>query len=321
MTVVERVFQLRSARGAAVAVMIAFASILTVSAQSGEIEYPAPVTGSTVSGTIRARDIGDSRLTTHYWAFEGTQGDIFINVATQNFSGDIDVYSADGLRPLVKMVIVADAGTTETGRVIYMRQAGRLLLRIQGRSPNDDPATYRVKFAGSFVALAPGKLPKPPTVGDLSDHGASVSATGAALPAKPKPKQTPSPVPAAKATTSASASTPAKRADNEERPEQPARSPGRPGVDTIFGGRNTPPVANPPVRSSSQANAKPKKEPEPDPLVNVRLVVSFKDGHMVERPMNEVARFIYANGYLTVALKDGKTYRYALADLSSVNVQ
>lgn len=288
-------------------------------AQSSEQDYPAPVTQSDISGTIRPRDIGDSRLTTHYWAFDGQPGDVFINVVTRNLAGDIDVYMADGLRPLTKMVVFAD-GTSETGRVIYLRQPGRMLLRVQGRTPNDDPATYTIKFAGSFVALAPGKLPKPPSVGDLSDSGVAVSSTGAILPQKPKPPvATPKPISGGSSTAAVPAKEQPKAAASEKKVTKPDS-----GVDTIFGGKNAKDVtAKPSVseKSISSTKPEPKKDAAPDPMANVRLVVSFRDGHTVERPMSEIARFIYANGYLTVALKDGKTYRYAMTDLTSVNVQ
>ena len=66
--------------------------------------------------------------------------------------GQIDIFTADGLRPLTKIVIFADAASNETGRIVYLRRPERLLLRIQGRTPNDDAAAYRIKFAGSFVA-------------------------------------------------------------------------------------------------------------------------------------------------------------------------
>jgi hypothetical protein len=306
-----------------VAVLVFAGAGPAVRAQSTEQEYPAPVTQSELSGTIRARDIGDARLTSHYWAFDGEQGDIFINVVTQNLSADIDVYLGDGLRPLTKMVVFADAGTTETGRVIYMRQPGRLLLRVQGRSPNDDPARYTIKFAGSFVALAPERLPKPPTVGDLSDTGVAVSSSGAILPQKPKPIATPKATPGR-----STAATVTQSADKgKATTTAPLRTKDGTGVDTVFGNKTAnvtvPKPTTSPAKTAEEKRASlpAKKEAEPDPMANVRLVVNFRDGHTVERPMSEVARFIYANGYLTVALKDGKTYRYAMSDLASVNVQ
>ena len=40
-------------------------------------------------------------------------------------------------------------------------------MRIQGRSPNDDPATFQIKFAGSFApgeVIAETESPKMPEV-------------------------------------------------------------------------------------------------------------------------------------------------------------
>ena len=142
----------------------ALALTVAAKAQSTDQNFPTPITANEISGTIRARDMGDSRLTSYFYAFDGDQGDIFINVASKNFSGDIDVFTADGLRPVTKMVIYADNDINETGRLIYLRKGERLLMRIEGRSPNDDAATFRIKFGGSFIALAPEKKDLTPIV-------------------------------------------------------------------------------------------------------------------------------------------------------------
>ena len=65
-------------------------------AQSTDQNFPTPVTTNQILGTIKARDIGDSRLTTYFYAFDGEQGDIFINVVSKNLSGDIDIFIVDG---------------------------------------------------------------------------------------------------------------------------------------------------------------------------------------------------------------------------------
>ena len=111
------------------------ASALTVSGQSTTQEFATPVVSNEISGTIKARDIGDSRLTTYYYALNSDQGDLFINIVTKNLSADIDVFTTVGLRPMTKVVVYADYGETETGRAIYLRKSEKLLLRIQGRSP------------------------------------------------------------------------------------------------------------------------------------------------------------------------------------------
>ena len=38
---------------------------------------------------------------------------------------------------------------------IYFRQPQKVILRIEGRTPNDDPAEFQIKFAGNFEAAVP----------------------------------------------------------------------------------------------------------------------------------------------------------------------
>lgn len=166
------------------AALLVILSVSILSAQSNDQNFPTPVTSNEIAGMIKARDIGDSRVTTYFYAFNGTQGDIFINVVTRNFIGDIDIYLLDGLRPLTKMVIYADSGSNETGRLVYLRKSERLILRIEGRTPNDDPATFRIKFGGSFVAMSPkskdGALTTP-KITSSDDTGVAVNSVGTIL--------------------------------------------------------------------------------------------------------------------------------------------
>lgn len=174
-------------------------SLLTFAAtglgQSSEQTFPTAVTSKEIVGQIKSRDIGDSRLTTYFYAFDGVQGDVFINVVTKNFNGDIDIFTADNMRPLTKMVIYADNGLNETGRLIYLRKSEHLLLRIEGRSLNDDSATYRIKFAGTFVALAAQKVDQAPVIeriGSGDKTGSKVNSVGTII--EVKPTQPPQPV-------------------------------------------------------------------------------------------------------------------------------
>lgn len=158
-------------------------------AQSTTQDFPTPVTSSEISGVIKPRDLGDSRLTTYYYVLTGEQGDLFLNLVTRNFTGDIDVFTANGLRPMTKIVVYADYGEAETGRAIYLRKAEKLLLRIQGRTPNDDEATFRLKFAGSFAAMRADDVPtapEPPKVTAENRGGVRVNSVGTILPAPPK---------------------------------------------------------------------------------------------------------------------------------------
>lgn len=124
-----------------------------VFSQSTIQEAPTAITSNQIVGSIKPRPIGDDRLTRYFYSFMGEQGDIFINVEAENFDGDIDVFVMENLRPLAKITILSANSKTETGRVIYLRKPEKLLLRIEGRTLNDFPATFRIKFAGSFVAI------------------------------------------------------------------------------------------------------------------------------------------------------------------------
>ena len=97
------------------AVAIVLAATSFSFAQSPDQNFPTPLTSNEISGTIKARDIGDSRLTTYFYQFGGEQGDVFVNVVTKNLDGDIDVFTADGLRPLTKIVVFSDAGQVKQG--------------------------------------------------------------------------------------------------------------------------------------------------------------------------------------------------------------
>lgn len=162
--------------------------------QSNSQDFPTAITSNEISGTINARDLGDSRLTTYYYALGAEQGDLFINLVTRNFTGDIDVFTASGLRPVTKIVVYADYGEAETGRAVYLRKPERLLLRVQGRTPNDDPATFRLKFAGSFAALRVDDVPNAPEmpkVAGVERGGIRVTSAGTIIPTKrPEPEVT-----------------------------------------------------------------------------------------------------------------------------------
>jgi outer membrane biosynthesis protein TonB len=331
----------------AAAALLQIALATAISAQSVDPNFPTPVETSEIKGVIRARDVGDSRLTSHFYTFDGGQGDIFINVVTSNFAGDIDVFAADALRPLTKMVIYPDGGSNETGRLVYLRKGERLILRVEGRSPNDDPATYRIKLGGSFIALTGQKVEDAPTIARAEkdeESGIKVNSVGTIVPVPPKPKPP-------KATVTAETKPPTESKPAAAKTVAKAKPPVKkppvvittvdPGVATVFGkkpARSTtattekkPPVKAPakskvPAKSSSATTRPPKPpakpaEPSPDPMAGIGLVVQLKDGNVLERPMSEVLRFSVDKGFLTVIGKDGKAERYPILDVSRVSME
>jgi hypothetical protein len=314
---------LRISNAALCTLALAFAA----SAQSRDQNFPTAVNTNEINGTIKARDIGDSRLTSYYYVFDGGQGDIFVNVVTKNFSGDIDVFNQDALQPLTKMVIYADAGVSETGRLIYLRKPERLILRIEGRSPNDDPATFRIKFAGSFIAIKGQKGEAAPTIERTeTDESRMVNSVGTRVevPKRLPPSKT-------KETPPSVVSVEEKKTDEivaekeapkpEEKVEKkpvvlvealpPATIFGKPAKPKVTARRNTRPAKT----------AKVPEEKKPDPLASIRLVVLLKDGTMIERPMSEVQRFGVEKGMLTVIAKDGSVSRHSILNVAKVTIE
>lgn len=311
-----------------------------------------------ITGVIAARDIGDSRITSYFYTFDGGQGDIFINLVTKNFAGDVDVFIADGLRPMTKMVVFANADESETGRLIYLRKPERLILRIEGRTPNDDPATFRIKLGGSFIASSEKPAEDAPTVAgqDPNEPGVKVNSVGTIVAVIPKPVP-PKPEPVAKVEPPAKKSEPAtkkaepsasatgktaKTAAPAKKPDPTAKPPVVVVTDPVKPPTSTaksPPTkkpdpsvkkAEPPKSSGGKATTTakttkttkaPPPEPKPDPLANVRLVIELKDGTVLWLPMSDVQRFGFDKGVLTVVGKDGSVTRYPILDVAKVTMQ
>jgi hypothetical protein len=275
-----------------------------------------------------------------------------VNVVTKNFNGDIDIFTVYGLRSLTKIVIYADTSSNETGRLIYLRKPEKLLLRIEGRSPNDDPATFKIKFAGSFVAAEGGaetEAPEMPEIKGENDSGVRVNSVGTIIEVIPKPMPAPR-VTVAKVEPPVKKDVEPEKSDKpeeEKKPEKirvlvsenippakkpetpkkevrkPVRKPVSKKVDETVA--NDPVVADKPtvtVKTPRKPKVTaPKPPPVPDPLESVHLVILFKDGKKIERPMSEVIRFNVDKGVLTVVLKDGTMSKHSILDVEKVTIE
>lgn len=347
-------------------VALAVAALATFAhAQSSSQSFATPVTTNEISGIVKARDVGDARLTTYYYTFEGDQGDLFVNVLTKNFTGDIDVFAASGMRPLTKIVVYADLAENETGRVIYLRKPEKIILRVEGRSPGDDDASFRIKFAGSFVASkeqAPTE-PELPKANVENTSGITVNSVGTIIAVRPKP--TPTPIETDVAAVAKEPEPEPKAAEekpDDDAPEQPPKKE-TPSVIVTEGvvpetkskttvarrtttrrsrtRRTAPPkpAADEPANPTEETPDAPKADeakaetpartrrtrtpkPEPvDPMANIRLVILFKDGRTIERPMSEVFKFGMERAILTVISKDGRVGRYPMIEISKVTIE
>jgi hypothetical protein len=326
-------------------------------AQSLDANTPAPVRSNSVDGRISARDIGDSRMTNHYFAFTGTPGDLLITVQTQNLNGDIDVFTAGTLRPLLKITLYAESSSPVT-KGIYLRKRESLVLRVEARSPNDDEGTYRLSFGGSFEPIIGGpeiagneaaETPKTETRAP-SPGTRRVSTVGARI-AEPDPPPrevaTATPEPAPEPTPEAKPSeTPAgeveKPAETENVKPAPTRTPRgrrpaarRPSPRATETARQ--PVEEPkpeeprsarrPGTRSTATTRKPVEEPkteepkpDPAPEIGPRLVIETSDGTLINRPMSGVKRVTVENGQVVIVGRDGKINRVLLADVVRMTI-
>ncbi|MGI9035023.1 MAG: cell envelope integrity protein TolA [Pyrinomonadaceae bacterium] len=315
-------------------------AIISLKAQSTSADFPTPVTTNEISGSIKARDIGDARLTSYYYVFNGAQGDVFINVESNNFNGDIDVFAAEDLRPLSKIRLFADASPTETGRIVYLRQPLELILRVEGRTPDDNPATFRIKFAGSFAAYqgdAENAAPAAPEVKTAEEGAVKVNSVGTIIAEKKETKasdenqiaEKEQPPKAAEPEKTAEESKMQKSITenataenkNESDNEKPAKTETETKSNVVKNKR--PPRKSPkPVKSKSPSETTESEIPPPaNPLENVHLIVLMKDGEKIEYPMTEVFRFSLNNNVLTIVLKDGKIERRSILDIQKFSVE
>jgi hypothetical protein len=289
-------------------------SIGVVNAQSSDIATPMPVRTNEVNASIAARDLGDARLTDHFYAFTGTPGDLLITVDGQNMNGDVDVFTALGLRPLLKFTIYA-GGSAPITKSIYLRQRQDLILRVEARTPNDDDAVYRIHFGGAFEAIAGGPLaenenssaqPAPGTRAP-GKKGRRVSSVGARIEEPPEPEVATAPSPEPTPAASAEVSKPETARTPAETPaEQPAAE-SKPTARRRGSRRGTM------ARTTSPA-------PEPEANTGPRLVIETNDGTLIEHYMSTVRRVTVESGLVVIVGKNGKIERVLLANVVRMSI-
>ena len=159
--------------------------------QSIDVGSPTPVYANEITGQIAPRDVGDARLTRHFYTFSGREGDLIVTVESTSLNGDVDLYTASTLRPLAKVTLYAGSSATTASKSVYLRREEAMVLRVEARSAGDAEGTYRIRFAGAFVAstVVSDSTPSaesvpssvaPPARSDKTARRAS--ATGARLP-------------------------------------------------------------------------------------------------------------------------------------------
>ncbi|HEX3561053.1 MAG TPA: hypothetical protein VHU19_17800 [Pyrinomonadaceae bacterium] len=190
--------QLRAVFIAAAFIFLSAAAVRVAPAQSNDPSYPAAVFTNDISGRIAPRDVGDARPTRHFYTFRGTEGDLTITFDSTELTGDVDVFTATTLRPLLKFTLLGD--TAHLTKSFYVRSEETLVLRVEARAVGDVEGSYRIQFGGSFepapAGLSNAQQPVEPTVSSTASRGRNVrrvTSTGARI-EEPKPAPTPADV-------------------------------------------------------------------------------------------------------------------------------
>jgi len=334
-------------------------AVISVSAQSSDQDLPTPVHAYEISGAIPALDLGDPRLTRHFYAFNGTHGDLLITVESKNLNGDVDVFTSVTFKPLVKIPMYAQASSSLTTKSIYVRSEEILILRVEARTPNDDPGQYRVRFGGAFAAFSGGipvqeeqeaSAPEPIRISSgrttrrVSSVGARIEGSAATPTPQPTPVSEEPPAEAAKtdaATTGPEGAKSTKSSKNRATAGRAPRERKPPKSKTSDAAKNesaktTPTETTPPKTDATENEEKPtevkpavtepEKKPEQDvipatPPPGAHLIIEEKDGTRIDRPMSTVSRVIVANGIIIVYLKNGKIEKLALADVARMTIE
>jgi hypothetical protein len=277
-----------------------FLGTLSAMAQAQSVDQSAPtkIPGAEVVSSVGPRKEGDPRLTTHFFSIDVRQGDLYLNVMHRNFVGDVDLFSIDARRPLGKLTIVESPNEREIGRVIFIRNSGQVLIRVEGRTPNDESGLYRLKFGGSALAIKESNPvldfrrfePLPPTSNESLKKGDANRPTESV---------------------------------NGLNPTDPVSRSGEGSVAESSTGKTS--EGSDPKELSDVVAVTPQVADESQNLLNViqrklTLRIEFDDGGRVERPMSSVSRVAIERDQLVVILANGSESRYPISSVVKFSV-
>lgn len=320
--------------------------------QSSDQNLPTPILSNEINGKIAALDLGDPRVTRHFYAFEGTPGDLLITIDSKNLNGDMDVFTAVTFRPLMKTSIFTSSQSPEVTKGIYLRTHQILILRVEARTPNDEEGTYHIRFGGSFQPFS-GGIPVAENSGPESESAPArgtkrLSSVGATI-AQPvvenppattesKPAETVAEKPAegteaAKKTTTAKSTKarPPKAAPRNSRNRTPRTTqpkPVTPETETA----KTSEAKTEEVKKETAGGGKSEADPtrgetsskpnaQESPLPGAHLIIESKDGTKIDRPMSTVRRVVVEGGMIVVVLKTGKIERIPMSGVARMAIE
>jgi hypothetical protein len=325
--------------------------------QSTDQALPTAVLSNEIEAKIAPLDLGDARVTRHYYAFEGTPGDLEISINSRNLNGDMDVFTAVTFRPLMKISFYANTIPPVVNKSIYLRTKQILILRVEARTPNDEAGSYRIRFGGTFAAFS-GGIPvaeNAETQTELATSGSGtrrVSSVGATI--NEPPPETPTATPETSPSTEVAAEKPAE--ETEKKPAaKPARTkPARSTSTARNPRRRTPPPTKPRKSETETAGTekgktdteaakiegaeaeekpavtpvekpateeKPAQEPVTSQAPGARLIIEEKDGTRIDRPMSTIRRIVVEGGTIVIVLKTGRSERIPMSAVARMAIE
>lgn len=319
------------------------------SAQSSDQSLPTAVVANEINGRILPLDLGDPRSTRHFYAFEGTPGDLLITIDSKNLNGDMDVFTAVTFRPLMKTALYASSQPGEVTKGLYLRARQILILRVEARTPNDEAGTYHIKFGGTFAPFS-GGIPvaensAPQDDSTAADRGSNrLSSVGATIPrpvvdTPPVAKVTENEKPAentappTKAAPGSAKTRPVRPGRNTRARTRPARpkpaptdaeaaktnSPATEERKTDAGKKENPVVEEKAASSAKPENAKPATQEIPS--AGAHLIIESKDGTRTDRPMSTIRRVIVEGSMIVIVLKTGHIERIPMASVARMAIE
>jgi hypothetical protein len=317
--------------------------------QSSDQSLPTAVLTNEISGRIAALDLGDARLTRHFYAFEGTPGDLLITIDSKNLNGDIDIFTAVTFRPLMKTTLYASSQAGEVVKGLYLRTHQILILRVEARTPNDEEGSYHVRLGGTFAPFS-GGIPvaenNEPTSESapagrgkkrLSSVGATIAEPVAETPALTVPKSvaaTEKPSEDTEAAQKATApgkkrptrpATTARNSRGRTRPAQPKPAPSNAETPKTSETKTEEPKPDSAKKDTGAATeetteaAKAKAQELPAP--GAHLIIESKDGTRIDRPMSTVRRVVVEGGVIVIVLKTGHIERVSMSTVNRMAIE
>ncbi|MBA3439275.1 MAG: hypothetical protein H0T92_05335 [Pyrinomonadaceae bacterium] len=314
--------------------MLVFAATIEVATQSTDVSFPTAVVVNEIDGRILPRDIGDARLTRHFYIFTGTPGDLVVTVESKNLNGDVDVF-ATGMRPLAKITLYAGADSSTATKSIYLRRQESLILRVEARSMNDAEGTYRIRFDGAFapasgemIAQSENNRLTVPVVSSKQPSGRRVTSVGGTVEADSNEAKTNEVIETKDKESSSSASASVAVAESEPKPSPPVETITTPRPVVVRATRTRPRRPRPgrvrgdslPRRSAPATKPVPSPTP-PIPTISTRLIIETRDGERLEREMSTVRRITVENGQLIIVMKDGKSQKQSMTNVLRMAIE